>query len=175
MSTPAVCLNNSVVRCAAAPIPDEPNEILPGFAFAYAISSLTSFTGRLLFAVMISGAIPTSDTGAKPLTGSNGSFPAYSVAFAACAAITVRNVAPSGGAFATRSAPRIEFAPGLFSTTIVAPACSCTFCTTIRVALSVMPPGVVRERSSGSASTAARRFARGRMRNRRVPRSRRQA
>src|ERR1700681_3527399 len=39
------------------------------------------------------------------------------------------------------SAPRIEFAPGLFSTTIVHPFCSATFCTTMRVAPSVMPPG----------------------------------
>src|SRR5450755_158689 len=39
------------------------------------------------------------------------------------------------------SAPRIEFAPGLFSTTIVHPFCSAIFCKTMRVALSVMPPG----------------------------------
>src|SRR6266550_1656196 len=35
----------------------------------------------------------------------------------------------------------MELAPGLFSTTMVQPVCSCTFCRTIRVALSVMPPG----------------------------------
>src|ERR1019366_8189195 len=34
MSTPAVCLNNSVVRCAAAPTPEDPNESLPGLALA---------------------------------------------------------------------------------------------------------------------------------------------
>src|ERR1700687_442503 len=34
MSTPAVCLNSSVVRCAAAPTPEEPKEILPGLALA---------------------------------------------------------------------------------------------------------------------------------------------
>src|ERR1700687_3038092 len=35
----------------------------------------------------------------------------------------------------------MELAPGLFSTTMVQPVCSFTFCRTIRVALSVMPPG----------------------------------
>src|SRR4029453_8087359 len=39
------------------------------------------------------------------------------------------------------SAPRIEFAPGLFSATMFHPVCSVTFCRTMRVALSVMPPG----------------------------------
>ena len=92
MSMPAVCLSSSLVRCAAAPIPEEPYEILPGFLFAYSISSLTSFAGKPLFAVRISGAMPTSDTGANPFTGSNGSLPAYSVAFAACAAMTVSSV-----------------------------------------------------------------------------------
>ena len=42
-----------------------------------------------MFAVMISGAVATSETGAKLFTGSNYILPAYSVAFAACAAITV--------------------------------------------------------------------------------------
>src|ERR1700730_10591493 len=48
ISTPAVCLNSSVVRFAAAPTPEEPKEILPGLAFAYAINCLTSFGGRPL-------------------------------------------------------------------------------------------------------------------------------
>ena len=41
---------------------------------------------------MISGAIPTSDTGEKLFTGSYGMRPAYSVVLAAWAAITVRKV-----------------------------------------------------------------------------------
>ena len=57
-------------------MPLEPNEIFPGFAFAYAISSRTSFAGKALLAVMMSGALAASDTGAKLLTGSKGSLPA---------------------------------------------------------------------------------------------------
>ena len=34
MSMPTVCLNNSVVRWAAAPMPEEPKFSLPGLAFA---------------------------------------------------------------------------------------------------------------------------------------------
>ena len=76
MSTPVACLNNSVVRCAAAPMPLEPNEILPGLALAYAINSVTFFGGKLLFAVMINGAMPASEMGTKLFTGSNGNLPA---------------------------------------------------------------------------------------------------
>jgi hypothetical protein len=35
-----------------------------------------SLAGKSLFAVMMRGAIPTSDTGAKLFTTSNGNFPA---------------------------------------------------------------------------------------------------
>ena len=75
MSMPAVCLKSSVVRWAAAPMPEEPKFSLPGFAFAYAMSSFTSFAGRLLFAVRMSGAMPASETGTRSLRGSNGSLP----------------------------------------------------------------------------------------------------
>src|SRR5439155_895129 len=34
MSTPAVCLKSSMVRCVAEPTPLEPNEIFPGLALA---------------------------------------------------------------------------------------------------------------------------------------------
>ena len=34
MSIPAVCFSSSVVRCAAAPMPEEPKLILPGLALA---------------------------------------------------------------------------------------------------------------------------------------------
>ena len=45
-------------------------------ATLYAINSFTSLTGSALLAVMISGAMTASDTGAKLLTGSKGSLPA---------------------------------------------------------------------------------------------------
>jgi hypothetical protein len=34
MSMPVVCLSSSVVRCAAAPMPEEPKLTLPGLALA---------------------------------------------------------------------------------------------------------------------------------------------
>jgi hypothetical protein len=54
--------------------------------------SFMSRAGKLLLATTMSGAIPTSDTGAKLFTASKGSLPAYSVALAACPPITVTNV-----------------------------------------------------------------------------------
>ena len=56
-------------------MPEEPKFSLPGLAFAWAISSFTSFAGRLGLAVMISGAMPASETGTRSLRGSKGSFP----------------------------------------------------------------------------------------------------
>ena len=45
MSVPVCALNSSVPRCGRLPLPAEPYESLPGFAFAYAMSSGTLFTG----------------------------------------------------------------------------------------------------------------------------------
>src|SRR5262249_15561048 len=56
--------------------------------------------------------------------------------------MTVSTVYPSGGDFATSSAPTMLFAPGLFSMTMGCPMLSWTFCATRRVTVSVIPPGV---------------------------------
>ena len=56
--------------------------------------------------------------------------------------MTVSMVYPSGGAFATMSAPRMLLAPGRLSTTIGWPSEVCIFCVTTRVTVSVMPPPV---------------------------------
>ena len=67
---PVVSISSSVVRCAAAPMPLEPNEIEPGLALARATRSFASLAARLLVAVTIKGAVTSSDTGAKLFTES---------------------------------------------------------------------------------------------------------
>src|SRR6267142_5899832 len=47
-SMPAASRNFSALICTALPMPTEPNEIDPGFAFASAIKSCTVFQGREL-------------------------------------------------------------------------------------------------------------------------------
>ena len=88
---PVVDISNSVVRCAAAPMPLDANVSCPGLAFASSTRSFTEFAASELVAHTISGAVAISDTCSKLLTESYGSFE-YSVWFAACAAITVPRV-----------------------------------------------------------------------------------
>ena len=62
MSIPVRDLNISMVRCAAAPTPEEAKFSSPGFGFASAISSCMLFAGSDGCAIMISGATLISDT-----------------------------------------------------------------------------------------------------------------
>jgi hypothetical protein len=55
--------------------------------------------------------------------------------------VAARKVYPSAGDFATASAPMIPFAPGRFSTTTGCFHASLSFCATVRVMMSVAPPG----------------------------------
>ena len=57
MSTLAVNRNNSPVKCCVAPNPGLANTILPGLAFAAAISSLTLFAGKSGRVTMIKPAV----------------------------------------------------------------------------------------------------------------------
>lgn len=46
---PARDLKSSPARCEAAPVPEEPNESLPGFFFAYSTSSRMFVAGTFGF------------------------------------------------------------------------------------------------------------------------------
>src|SRR6185437_8932278 len=72
MSTPASTLNSSPARWPALPMLPEPNDNLPGCAFAYAINSLTECTGSEGLTTSTFGVIATSVIGAKSFCASYG-------------------------------------------------------------------------------------------------------
>ena len=70
MSTRASVLNNSPARCPALPLLPDPNDNVPGCAFAYATSSGTELTGSVGLSTSTLGVVATSVIGAKSLIGS---------------------------------------------------------------------------------------------------------
>ncbi|MNC87732.1 hypothetical protein D3C83_34800 [compost metagenome] len=70
---PVSPLSSSIDRCEVLPLPGEPWVSLPGFAFAYAISSLTLLTGSALFTTSMLGTSATRLMGAKSRTASQAS------------------------------------------------------------------------------------------------------
>ncbi len=82
----------------------------------------------------------TSATGAKSLSGSKGRF-LYSHALITCGVPVKSSVWPSGRAFATKSAPIVPPAPGLFSTNTCSPMAVDSRAARIRAGTSANPPG----------------------------------
>ena len=58
MLTPVTSFSTSSAACGLLPVPEEPQLTLPGFAFAYAISSFMSLGGNFGLTTAISGAEP---------------------------------------------------------------------------------------------------------------------
>jgi hypothetical protein len=85
--------------------------------------------------------VASSATGAKLLTGSNGSDGA-SAGVVVNEVATKRSVCPSGGLFATCSAPMLPVAPALFSVTTATFQRSPSFGPTRRARMSAPVPGV---------------------------------
>ena len=67
---PAALVKNSPPRCCAVPAPPLPMFSLPGLALAKSMSSLSVRAGSVELATSSSGALTSSDTGAKSLTES---------------------------------------------------------------------------------------------------------
>ena len=67
---PVAALNISKARCAVLAMPEDPKLTLPGFAFEYATSSLTVWTGRLRVTVIVIGVRTSKPTSAKSRCGS---------------------------------------------------------------------------------------------------------
>ena len=88
-----------------------------GLALASAISSLALLAGTDGCAARMCGEEATMTTGAKSLTGSKGSAGKTLGAMASEPMSASSTVRPSGAALATKSAPSLPVAPGLFSTT----------------------------------------------------------
>jgi len=63
-----------VARCASEPLPTLPIVTVSGFALAASMTSAKLLYGFIIPVVITIGAVPTSITGAKSFTGSNGSF-----------------------------------------------------------------------------------------------------
>src|SRR4029079_7266367 len=74
ISTPVIVLNSSPDRWIDVPLPDDAKLSLPGFAFAYAISSCTDLNGNDGLTTSTFGTPATRITGAKSLTWSYGIF-----------------------------------------------------------------------------------------------------
>ena len=73
ISTLAMVLNSSPVRCAVEPTPCEAKLILPGCFLASSISSLTLFAGTDGLTISTIGVCANSAIGTKSRLGSNGS------------------------------------------------------------------------------------------------------
>ena len=70
MSTPAIALNNSPLRCSDVPGPDEAKEYLPGSFLQSAISSATFPAGRLLVTPSRLASSATREIAIRSLSGS---------------------------------------------------------------------------------------------------------
>src|SRR6476659_2067535 len=121
-------------------LPDT-NESLPGLALVQAMNSLTLFTGALALTTSTFGVIAIRVIGAKSFAASYG-IVLYKLGLTACVdSAPSRIVYPSGADLATKSAPMLPPAPGLFSTTTDWPHNSLNFCAMPRPTTSSGPPG----------------------------------
>jgi hypothetical protein len=68
MLTPAVCRNNSPVKCCVAPKPGLAKESLPGLAFAAATNCFTSSAGKSGRVTIIRPAVATCATGSNAVS-----------------------------------------------------------------------------------------------------------
>ena len=72
---PAIVLKSSPARCDVVPLPADAKLSLPGFAFAYRMSSATEVTGSSGLTISIAAISVIRDTGAKSVTGSKRRLP----------------------------------------------------------------------------------------------------
>src|SRR6185295_19379819 len=86
------------------------------------------------------GPVATSATGAKSFSASYGML-RYSHGEMTCGVPVKRMLYPSGGDFATESAPMVPPAPGLFSTNTCLPSALDRRGASIRAGVSAKPPG----------------------------------
>src|SRR3977135_1166909 len=70
----AIELNSSVIRCAVAPVPEEENAYLSGFARTCAMNSLAFDAGNEGCVTSAKGAAAIRLTAAKSFSGSEGCF-----------------------------------------------------------------------------------------------------
>src|SRR6516165_10489448 len=117
----------------------------------------TSRAGNEGCTVITVGVLPSSITGAKSLSTSNGR--SLRKAGSVTSVLeTIRSVCPSGAARATSSAPSTPEAPGRFSTTISWPSAGPSSLLTARASTSSVPPaGNGTMKCSGLAGNGAER------------------
>src|SRR5215813_12737954 len=104
------------------------------------MSSFTDFAGSVGCTTRINGDDVASDTGARSLSGSYGSF-CMCGRIAVSAGVASNTVHPSGGALVTISAPITPPPPARLSTTTVCLRVSLILAPTVRPVMSVAPPG----------------------------------
>ena len=126
--------------CGVVPIPADAKLSFPGFAFAYAISSPTLFTGSPGFAASTSGEEPTMETARRSLITSYGTASCRTGLMTIAGSIRT-SVYPSGADFAVASTPMMPPAPGRLSATTGWPSCSDKRWPSVRPMKSTTPPG----------------------------------
>ena len=67
---PAMWLKSSAIRCAVAPVPEDENEYLSGFAFRSATNSLALFAGKSGRVTSANELVQVTATGARSFSGS---------------------------------------------------------------------------------------------------------
>src|SRR5258705_8305033 len=72
--SPLMLLNHSATKCAVAPVPEDANVYLPGFAFTWAMNSGAVFAGNDGWLDSTYGDIATFATAASSRSGSYGAF-----------------------------------------------------------------------------------------------------
>ncbi len=90
---------------------------LPGSRFSTSIISRTLDAGKAGFAIRKKLTVPTGETGAKSFTGFTGEGLYSAGLMPRVVLVAMSSVYPSGGDFATNSAPTSVPAPGLLSIT----------------------------------------------------------
>ena len=136
---PAAAANISTIRWPEVPSPVVPTFTLPGFAFAYAITSAIVFGGNFSDASSANGTFATSATGAN-----------WSILYVRfgistglsdmVVAVAISSVCPSAGARSRSWTPSCVCAPALFSTTHVWPNFARKASAMRRASTSVVPP-----------------------------------
>src|SRR5262249_4680539 len=100
----AIELKSSVKRCAVAPVPEDENVYLSGFARTSATNSFAFAAGKDGFTTSANGVLPIRLIGARSLSGSYGVF--CSTGMIEIGPLeAASSVLPSGAAFATASEP----------------------------------------------------------------------